>query len=239
MTTLRLLTWNIWGKNADWQARETALLTAITETNPDIITVQEAWNEPDGTTQTARLSNALRLNHHVQADPPAPIRHRGLGVISRWPITTHDTLTLPAAGEPDEHRIALAATITTPAGNLPLINTHLNWRPDHSAVRQVQVRHLAEVAAQTDYGRWPTVLCGDFNAVPESDEIRMLTGLTNPPYPASSSTTRGPRPATAHPATPGTTTIPTPPANTSAQPASTTSSSDGTPTSPAPSSKPQ
>ncbi len=91
MSTLRLLTWNIWGNNADWQTREPALLTAITEARPDIIAVQEARREPDGVTQTARLADALGLSHHVQADPPAPIRHRSLGVISRWapsPLTT-------------------------------------------------------------------------------------------------------------------------------------------------------
>lgn len=183
MSTLRLLTWNIWGKNTDWQARETALLAAITDASPDIIAIQEARSEPDGVTQTARLADTLGLSHHIQADPPASIRHRGLGVISRWPITSHDILTLPPAGQPDEHRIALRATITTPTGNLPLITTHLNSRLDHGAVRQAQVRHLAEAIAELDHENWPTVLCGDFNAVPESDEIRMLTGLTTLPVP--------------------------------------------------------
>lgn len=183
MSTLRLLTWNIWGNNTDWQTRELALLAAITEASPDIIAVQEARSESHGVTQTGRLADALGLSHHVQADPPAPIRHRSLGVISRWPITAHDTLTLPAGGQPDEHRIALRTTIATPAGNLPLITTHLNWRLDHSAVRQAQVRHLAQATAQLDQDGLPTVLCGDFNAVPESDEIRMLTGLTTLPVP--------------------------------------------------------
>jgi endonuclease/exonuclease/phosphatase family metal-dependent hydrolase len=64
-----------------------------------------------------------------------------------------------------------------------VITTHLNWRLDHSTVRQAQVRHLAEIIAPLDQSGLPAVLCGDFNAVPESDEIRMLTGLTTPPVP--------------------------------------------------------
>lgn len=184
MSTLHLLTWNVWGKNADWQARETALLAAITEAKPDIIAIQEAWSEPCGMTQTARIADALGFSHHIQADSPAPICLRSLGVISRWPITTHQVLTLPAGGQPDEHRIALRTAIATPSGDLPLITTHLNWRLDHTAVRQAQVRHLAEVTAEVDnHDGWPTVLCGDFNAVPDSDEIRMLTGLTTLPVP--------------------------------------------------------
>ncbi len=144
MTTMRLLTWNTWGKNADWQAREDALLAAMADADADIVTVQEAWTEPSGSTQTARLAAALGFAHHHQADPPQPVRDRGLGVLARWPITRHDTIALTAGGEPDEHRIALLATIATPAGNLPLLTTHLNWRPDHSAVRQQQARQLIE-----------------------------------------------------------------------------------------------
>ncbi|MGH3925333.1 MAG: endonuclease/exonuclease/phosphatase family protein, partial [Pseudonocardiaceae bacterium] len=182
MSTLHLLTWNIWGKNADWKSRETALLAAITDVRPDIIAIQEAWSEPGGVTQTLRIADAQGLGHRIQEDQPAPIRHHGLGLISRWPITTHQVLTLPAGGQPDEHRIALRTTIASPSGDLPLITTHLNRRLDHTAVRQAQVRHLAETTAEADnHDGWPTVLCGDFNAIPDSDEIRMLTGLTTPP----------------------------------------------------------
>jgi len=184
MTTVRLLTWNIWGKNADWQAREDALLAALADIDADIVTVQEAWTEPSGSTQTARLAAALGFAHHHQADPPPPVRDRGLGVLTRWPITSHDAIALTAGSEPDEHRIALLVTIATPAGNLPLITTHLNWRLDHSAVRQQQALQLMRITArQTDPGTLPTVVCGDFNAMPDSDEIRMLTGLTATPVP--------------------------------------------------------
>jgi endonuclease/exonuclease/phosphatase family metal-dependent hydrolase len=184
MTTMRLLTWNTWGKNADWRAREDALLAAMADADADIVTVQEAWTEPSGSTQTARLAAALGFAHHHQADPPQPVRERGLGVLARWPITRHDTIELTAGGEPGEHRIALLAIIATPAGNLPLLTTHLNWRPDHSAVRQQQARQLLHVTArQADQDTLPTVICGDLNAAPESDEIRMLTGLTATPVP--------------------------------------------------------
>ncbi len=56
MTTVRLLTWNIWGKNADWQAREDALLATLADVHSDIVTVQEAWTDATGSTQTARLA---------------------------------------------------------------------------------------------------------------------------------------------------------------------------------------
>ena len=71
MTTVRVLTWNVWGKNADWRAREDALLAAMADVDADIVTVQEAWTEPSGSTQTARLAAALGFAHHHQADTAA------------------------------------------------------------------------------------------------------------------------------------------------------------------------
>jgi endonuclease/exonuclease/phosphatase family metal-dependent hydrolase len=70
----------------------------------------------------------------------------------------------------------LRADVDGPRGPLQVFSTHLNWRFDHSAVRQQQVRAIAEVVAGARPRTYPPVLCGDFNAVPDSDEIRMLTG---------------------------------------------------------------
>jgi endonuclease/exonuclease/phosphatase family metal-dependent hydrolase len=180
---LHLVTWNIWATNANWPTRRKALVASLTGVNPDIIALQETSHPPGEATQTADLASAVGLNHHVHATPPRPAHHRGLGVISRWPITTHDVIALPAGGHPDEHRIALHATITTPRGPFPLITTHLNWRLDDSAVRQQQVRTIIETVAALDYQHLPAVVCGDLNASPESDEVRMLTGYTTVPIP--------------------------------------------------------
>ena len=45
-----------------------------------------------------------------------------------------------------------------------------------SAVRQAQVRQLVQLISSTTHRRHPIVVCGDFNAGPDSDEIRLLTG---------------------------------------------------------------
>jgi Endonuclease/Exonuclease/phosphatase family len=103
MTTVRLLTWNVWGKSGDWRRRENALLAAIAEA--DIIAIQEARAKPTGRNHTAGLAAALGFAHHHQAGPPPLIRDRGLGVLIRWPITGHTVIALTAGGEPDEHRI--------------------------------------------------------------------------------------------------------------------------------------
>ena len=45
-----------------------------------------------------------------------------------------------------------------------------------SAVRQDQVRQLVQFVQEGAPRRDPVIVCGDFNAGPDSDEIRMLTG---------------------------------------------------------------
>ena len=63
---------------------------------------------------------------------------------------------------------------------------------------------VSDVAPKRDL-----IVCGDFNAGPDSDEIRMLTGRNSaPPSPGWCSTTAGRWPGTAHPATPGPTSNP-------------------------------
>lgn len=52
------------------------------------------------------------------------------------------------------------------------------WRPDQSLARQAQVRDLAAYVTKMQNKRGAVLVCGDFNADPDSDEIRMLTGRT-------------------------------------------------------------
>ena len=86
------------------------------------------------------------------------------------------------------HRQGLWAVLAAPFGRLPVIATHLAYRFDESAVRQQQVRALLALAARlrSDPARDPPViLCGDLNAVPDSDELRLLTGRSEAPVPGA------------------------------------------------------
>jgi endonuclease/exonuclease/phosphatase family metal-dependent hydrolase len=55
-----------------------------------------------------------------------------------------------------------------------------------SAGLQQAVRELLACINQAQDKRAPLIVCGDFNADPDSDEIRMLTGRTNAPAPGLS-----------------------------------------------------
>jgi endonuclease/exonuclease/phosphatase family metal-dependent hydrolase len=79
------------------------------------------------------------------------------------------------------------AVLDAPCGELPVICTHLAFRFDESALRQRQAAALAELAAELrgadPVERPPVLLCGDLNAVPDSDELRQLTGRSAPAVP--------------------------------------------------------
>lgn len=182
--SLKLVTWNLWGHGGDWKARQPAIDAALTAAQPDILAVQETWTDGDRWPQLERLAELL--GYYSAAATPAPRAPGdfGLAVLSRWPISSHRVHQLPVADDPPDDRIALAADIVTPAGILPVCTVHLSWPPDQSHVRQDQVRTLAGVlTSQEPAGRLPQILCGDFNAEPVSDEIRMLTGHTCVPVP--------------------------------------------------------
>jgi endonuclease/exonuclease/phosphatase family metal-dependent hydrolase len=108
----------------------------------------------------------------------------GNAVLSRWPITAHEVRPLGAPEGLDELRCVVRADIDAPDHSLEVFCTHLNWRLDQSHVRQDQVRTICEFVSESrDRREFPPVLCGDFNALPESEEMRMLTGLTTVPVP--------------------------------------------------------
>jgi endonuclease/exonuclease/phosphatase family metal-dependent hydrolase len=181
--TLRLLTWNVWGRNGDWESRQPAIDAAVVAARPDIIAIQETWRDGTAWPQLERV--AAHLGFHVAAaEPGGTAGDLGLGIVSRWPFAGCRVHSLPVAGSPPDSRIALETEVCTPCGIFPVCTTHLSWPLDQSHVRQAQVRAIVTALASGQAGtRLPAVLCGDFNAEPGSDEIRMLNGQAAVPLP--------------------------------------------------------
>jgi endonuclease/exonuclease/phosphatase family metal-dependent hydrolase len=181
---LRVLTWNVWWRFGPWEARQPAILEHLRRIDADVVCLQEVWETRDGKSQARDLADALGFEHVYAAGLGLDLASESLGnaVLARWPITGSVVCALPAPADRDELRVAIRADVDGPRGAIEVFTTHLNWRLDQSAVRQQQVRALAEFVANTTARRtYPPVLCGDFNADPEADEIRMLTGATAPP----------------------------------------------------------
>lgn len=171
---LRVVSWNLWGRFGPWEARQGAILSTIAALDPDIACLQEAWSAPD-VSMAGLVSERLGFHHVYSCNDDGPV-HSGNAIVSRWPIVRTEWRPLPAGGEPDERRTVLFGEVEGPRGPVQVFCTHLNWRFDHSEVRQRQVRLIGELIEECKPRDYPPILAGDMNAAPDSDEIRMLTG---------------------------------------------------------------
>jgi endonuclease/exonuclease/phosphatase family metal-dependent hydrolase len=104
----------------------------------------------------------------------------GNALLSRYPLERVAHIRLPSDNDTPGHRSAIVADIECPNGPLSVAATHLEWRYDASQQRQDQLIPIVrELARRRDQGRTP-VLMGDLNSIPESDELRRLTGSAPP-----------------------------------------------------------
>lgn len=189
MRGVKVLTWNLWWRFGDWCARREAITEVLLREDPDVCLLQEVWLTSDGGLAedlAARLGYVCAV-----AESPCPERwreradepHTGVGsaILSRWPITQVEQQPLPAGPGRDEGRFVLHAVVDAPSGPVPLFCVHLNSGPADSAVRVEQVRHLVRYVAEQRGDRHPPIIAGDLNALPESDEVRLLEGVLTAP----------------------------------------------------------
>lgn len=176
-TTARVLTWNVWGRFGPWPAREAALIRTLESLRPDVIALQECWVDRDGESQAARLGKALGYHAtHGGGTFLQPDWATASGLLSRWPIEQQEHREFPSADPAIWGGSALFARLAGPRGELRMFSVTLDWPVHASAARQASVRHLAAFALEVAGPTFPTVICGDFNAPPDADELRLLTG---------------------------------------------------------------
>ena len=171
------MTLNIWNLSGPWRPRRQEIVAWLRLVEPDIVCLQEVC-ESDGRNQARWLADAAGLGHHVSYAAGSVINGHAFGnaVLSRWPIDASHSQPLPPSAAPeDTDRVAVHAR----TNGLDVFSTHLAWRLDDGAVREQQVQVLAEWVHQVSGpdGPIPPIVAGDFNAEPDSTEIRFMTGL--------------------------------------------------------------
>ena len=177
---LRFVTLNLWGENAPQERRLDLIGQELERLAPDVLALQEV-REVQGRLQNQAETLARRLGYgHVFA--PATTWGggvEGLAVVSRLPVLGSQHRRLPHATE-SEGRIVLSSELDGPGGPFWVHTAHLSYRQHEGRLREDQVLALdEEVTARAAANKQPHVLMGDFNTVPESDEIRWLGGLTS------------------------------------------------------------
>jgi endonuclease/exonuclease/phosphatase family metal-dependent hydrolase len=181
-TRARIVTWNVWANSGPWEQRFARIEQLLRGMDPDIIAMQEVW-KADGQEPLAEIANHLGLQYSPCTEwfEPAQL-DTGTAVLSRWPVSETHHRRLQGFDGGDGGLVQFAR-VDGPRGQIEVFVVMLDWRPDLSHVRQAQVRELAAYVAETTNAAHPVLICGDFNAGPDSDEVRMLTGLAQPASP--------------------------------------------------------
>jgi len=179
---LRVVTLNLWSRMGPWPERRVEAAAWLRRLDPDIVLLQEVVEMANGTTTAEEVAAATGLaweGGFAGIDMPDVLRvdeHErlwGVAILSRRTIDQLDIVPLPPAG-----KHAAAPLLHVRTGGVDVANLHLAAPPRAGIARQRQVlvvddaiRSLSDPDAAL-----PPIFGGDFNADPESDEVRFLCG---------------------------------------------------------------
>lgn len=173
---LRVMTYNVnFGIAGDRAGVE-----AIASASPDVVMLQET-NEVWAAALIAGLG--AHLPHHRFAPPQNAWIAGGMGMMSRWPIRSIDTLT--GGGGPF---FAWRAVVETPRGPIQILNLHLrppmsesgSWVVGYFSTRADREREARSHVTALDPAL-PALAVGDFNEEDEGQAIAVFRarGLRN------------------------------------------------------------
>lgn len=172
--TMTVLTYNIHhAEGTDGKLDLERIAGIIRSQNPDLVALQEVDDKTERVGGLAEAAELGRLTgmHHVFGKA-MDYRRGGYGqaILSRWPIKAHEVHHLPQRTN-REPRILLTARIRVPGGDIVFASTHLDHQIEE--VRLEQAAAINKLLAAKEANA-TTILCGDFNAGPDSSTMKML-----------------------------------------------------------------
>lgn len=179
MQRLRVATLNLWNKQGPWPRRLPLIRAGLEALAADVVGLQEVLGFPGHPSQAHEVAAAGWHVHHAPAWAIGGGLTFGNAILSRHPLLDAQILPLPTPSGVDTRTVAFAR-VDVPGGPVPVFVTHLTYQLHLGHVREAQVRALAEhVHALAPVDDPPPILLGDFNADPDSDEMRFLRGRTS------------------------------------------------------------
>lgn len=183
-----------------WEARRVEVVRWLERLDADIVCLEEIWAAGDEPSTAHWIADALpgRATHVAFGGRPFkneiwpdPKLRFGSAVISRWPIDAVTYHSLPVAPGATGFVVGVPwEALHVRTAGLDVFACHLAAAPTDGLHRQQQVLALdaivragrgdrdADVRPGTRRDSMPAIICGDFNAEPDSDEVRFLTSLT-------------------------------------------------------------
>jgi len=169
-----------------WDDRRHEIVSWLDHLDPDVVCLQEIWEAPGSANTAGWLAEHAAAEWHwcfggfpfpTELWPDPDLRF-GSAILSRWPIEHHELVALPVdEGATDPfYRLRMELLHARTAG-IDVFSTHLAPPPAQAyhRVRQVLAIDEAIRSRTSPTSTLPPILCGDFNAEPESDEMRFLT----------------------------------------------------------------
>ena len=179
--SLRMMTYNAHScVGTDRQLSHMRIAEVIAECNPDIVALQEldfARLKTGRIDQARVIAEQLKMNFHFHPALRVKEEQYGDAILSKWPLRVCRATGLPTVNArlAFEPRGALWVAADINGTECHIINTHLGLSK-RERLAQVDALLGPEWLAH-DSCRTPTILCGDFNALPASSVYRKVSAV--------------------------------------------------------------
>jgi endonuclease/exonuclease/phosphatase family metal-dependent hydrolase len=180
---VRVVTLNLFGRRATWEARRTVIAAGLRALHPDLIAFIEAIRT-DATDQVGELlGDDYHLFHQAAREPGGPgdvEPGQGATIASRWPLgATYevDLHVTPRTADFACTTLAVEVLAPQPLGPLFFANHVPNWQLHFERERELQAVKAARFLEERREERHRhVILAGDFTADPDAASVRFLTG---------------------------------------------------------------
>lgn len=175
MTRIRVVTYNIHEcVDSNHHKHPPGIAETLRQAQADIIALQEVQmvrRLSRQSMQAAYLARSLHMHYAYGPVTYSSTGSSGNAILSRYPITGEVNHMLPNSRD---KRCCLQVDVQVDTRKLTFLNVHLG-------LNQVErFRHLKyTVLPLTNALINPFILAGDFNAIPERPEIKLLSGLVD------------------------------------------------------------
>ena len=175
-----------------------SVIAVINAEKPDIVGLQELdvhWDQRSRFVNQAELLakgtgmsyRFARIYQIPNAEPSKPPREFGVGILSRYPITSFTNHVITRLSTQEENPVPkplpgfLDATLDVNGTPVRVLNVHLDFRRD-PAVRRMQVADMLKAMGEV---ATPTLMFGDMNARPDAPELEPLFARLRDSWPYS------------------------------------------------------
>lgn len=162
---MKIFDLNTWHRKGPWQERWNLIFEEIRRSQPDIAAFQEVFSR-DWAEQAGKKTGYDSSIYHEERS--------GLLLISKFKVRRSLSVTMKTQSSTEDYkRYVLFAEFETGKGSLCVFNTHLSWKPAEADVRFAQADEFLAFT-EKEAGRNLSIACGDFNAAPDTAEIRKI-----------------------------------------------------------------